>query len=87
MIFILEDIGSPFIVRKYFKKIIDEYYKYLAKSVAGNYSDDWRNPLAKWLVIPQLTDESGYLEFTGLMFAVQGNLGNLSATYIFQIRC
>lgn len=57
------------------------------KPVAGNWSKDWDNPLAKCLLNPKLTDNKGELEFSGLKFSTVGNIGDQSANYTLQFRC
>lgn len=61
--------------------------KYLRKPVAADWNDDWTNPLVDWLMLPRLTNERGEVEFNGLSFAPQGNLGASSAVYTLQFRC
>ena len=67
--------------------LLDNHAKYLVKPLAGDWSDDWRNPLADWLVKPRVTDKNGQISFTGLRFSVTGNIGNYSAKYRFQVIC
>ena len=61
--------------------------QYLVKPVPGDWNEDWENPLALWFFKPRLTDENGYLNFTGLSFATNGNLGASNVTFRFQMRC
>lgn len=67
--------------------LLDDHTKYLIKPLAGNWSDNWDDPLADWLVTPRVTNQYGELSFTGLRFSITGNIGNYSAKYRFQVIC